>query len=440
LTPSADAPAAARSSRFERFASRSPVWALVMLAAISTCGFIDRIVMNVLVQPIKAEFQLTDTQIGLVAGLAFAVLYVVLGVWVARIAERRRRLTLIGIGALLWSVATAACGAATSFLTLTLARIGVGVGEAVGLPSSQSVVSDYFPKEKRATAMSVLLLAPPLGAFLGSAGGATIAQLYGWRAAFLIAAIPGVLLAALALLTVAEPPRGQHDRLGEAGDVVPPLRAVLARMWRRHAFRHLLAGSAVASLVGFGLNAFLAAFLFRRFGYSVAQAGVIAGLIASAPATLSVLGSGWLADRMARRDARSYGFIPGISLLAAAPIYMLAVTRESPAFAIGLLALAATVQYTYLAPSQGVFQNLMHPRMRATSTAVTGMIYALVGGGLGPLLVGALSDAFAPDATQAGSSAGLVTAMAVTSIGYLWAALHFLRATWRIREELELPL
>ena len=440
MTPSADAPAAARSSRFERFASRSPVWALVMLAAISTCGFIDRIVMNVLVQPIKAEFQLTDTQIGLVAGPAFALLYVVLGIWVARIAERRRRLTLIGIGTLLWSIATAACGAATSFLTLTLARIGVGVGEAVGLPSSQSVVSDYFPKEKRATAMSVLLLAPPLGAFLGSAGGATIAQLYGWRAAFLIAAIPGFLLAALALLTVAEPPRGQHDRLCEAGDVVPPLRAVLARMWRRHAFRHLLAGSAVASLVGFGLNAFLAAFLFRRFGYSVAQAGLIAGLIASAPATLSVLGSGWLADRMARRDARSYGFIPGISLLAAAPIYMLAVTRESPAFAIGLLALAATVQYTYLAPSQGVFQNLMHPRMRATSTAVTGMIYALVGGGLGPLLVGALSDAFAPDATQAGSSAGLVTAMAVTSIGYLWAALHFLRATWRIREELELPL
>jgi len=143
---------------------------------------------------------------------------------------------------------------------------------------------------------------------------------------------------------------------------------------------------------------------------------------------------------LARRDARSYGLIPGLSLLIAAPIYMLAVTRDSPGVAIGLLALAATVQYTYLAPSQGVFQNLMHPRMRATSTAVTGMIYALVGGGLGPLLVGALSDGFAPDATEAGSSAGLVTAMAVTSIGYLWAALHFLRATRSIREELELPL
>ena len=144
-----------------------PGWALFVLAAISTCGFIDRIVMNVLVQPIKAEFRLTDLQIGLVAGLAFALLNVLLGIWVARIAERRRRLTLIGIGTLLWSVATALCGAAASFASLALARVGVGVGEAVGLPASQSVISDYFPKEKRATAISVLLLAPPIRRMMG---------------------------------------------------------------------------------------------------------------------------------------------------------------------------------------------------------------------------------------------------------------------------------
>ena len=133
------------------------------------------------------------------------------------------------------------------------------------------MISDYFPKEKRATAISVLLLAPPIGAFLGSAGGALIAQAYGWRTAFVIASLPGFLLGLLALLTVAEPPRGQHDRLGAEGEIVPPLAAVLARMWRRHSFRHLLAGTTIASLVGFGLNAFLAAFLLRRFGYSVAN-------------------------------------------------------------------------------------------------------------------------------------------------------------------------
>jgi MFS family permease len=409
-----------------------------VLAAISTCGFIDRIIMNVLVQPIKAEFQLSDTEIGLVTGLAFAMLNVVLGIWVARIAERRRRITLIGIGTFFWSIATAACGTATSFVTLALARVGVGVGEAVGLPASQSVISDYFPRHKRTTAMAVLLLAPPLGAFLGSAGGATIAQAYGWRAAFVAASIPGFILALVVMLTVAEPPRGQHDDLED--ESVPPYRAVLARMWQRHAFRHLLAGSTIASMVGFGLNAFLAAFLFRKFGYSIRDAGIVAGLIASLPATLGVLGAGWLADRMARRDSRAYGTIPGVSLLLATPIYILAVTRESAPVAIGLLALAATVQYCYLAPSQGVFQNLMHPRMRASSYATVQIFYSIIGGGLGPLLVGGLSDHFAPDASPAGSSAGLSMALAVTAIFYLWAALHFFRARLRIREELNLPL
>lgn len=430
----------ARSGAPRALASHSPVWALAVLATINTCGFIDRIIMNVLVQPIKAEFQLTDTEIGLVTGLAFAVLNVVLGVWVARIAERRRRITLIGIGTFFWSLATAACGAATSFFTLALARIGVGVGEAVGLPSAQSVVSDYFPKEKRTTAISIMLLAPPLSAFIGSAGGATIAELWGWRMAFIAASIPGFILAALVLFTVAEPPRGQHDNLGAAGDDIPPLKAVLARMWTRKSFRHLLAGSTVASLVGFGLNSFLAAYLFRRFGYSVAEAGVIAGLIASVPATFGVLFPGWLADRMARTLPGAYGLIPGIAMIVVTPIYIFAVTRESAGAAIAFLAVSAVFQYAYLGPSQGVFQNLMHPRMRATSTAIIGVVYSLIGGGLGPLMVGALSDAFAAGTNPAASAAGLTTAMAVTPLGYLWAAAHLLRASRSLRYDLAQPL
>ena len=170
----------------------SPWLALILLTAISTVGFIDRIVMNVLAVPIQIEFELTDTQVGLLTGLAFAVLNVMLGIVVARYAERGRRLTLIAVGTLLWSLATAACGMVTSWVQLLLARIGVGVGEAVGLPATQSVISDYFPPERRATALSVLLLAPPIGAFLGSAGGSWIGQEYGWREAFFIATIPGL--------------------------------------------------------------------------------------------------------------------------------------------------------------------------------------------------------------------------------------------------------
>ena len=189
----------------------SPWLALGLLTAISTVGFIDRIVMNVLAVPIKTEFGLSDTQVGLLTGLAFSVLNASLGIVVARYAERGHRLSLIAIGTLLWSLATAACGFVVNFAQLLLARIGVGVGEAVGLPAAQSVLSDYFPPGKRATAMSVFLLAPPVGAFLGSAGGGWVAQEWGWQWAFFIASLPGLMLAALAWWLVLEPPRGRHD-------------------------------------------------------------------------------------------------------------------------------------------------------------------------------------------------------------------------------------
>jgi MFS family permease len=418
----------------------SPGWALAVLTMISTCGFIDRIIMNVLAQPIKEEFGLTDTQVGLLAGLAFALLYATFGIPVGRLAERRRRLSLIGTGTILWSIATALCGLASSFVALALARVGVGIGEAVGLPATQSVISDYFPKHRRTTAMSVLLLAPPIGALIGSAAGATIAQIYGWQAAFLAAALPGFLLALLLVLTVAEPPRGQHDDLGTAADQVPEFGAVLRRMWQRQSLRQVLAGSTVASMAGFGLNAFVAALLYRRFGFSIAEAGITAGLISAVPGIVSVFGGGWLSDRLARRDARSYGLVPGVSLLLAAPIYAFAVTRDTAPAAVALLLVAGVVQYSYLGPSQGLLQNMMHPRMRASSYAVMGLVYALVGSGLGPVVVGMLSDSFGSDASAAESARGLTIAMALTPLFYVWAALHFLWSTRRLREELALPL
>src|SRR6478752_5841439 len=219
----------------------SPWLALVLLTAISTVGFIDRIVMNVLAVPIKAEFGLSDTQVGLLTGLAFSVLNATLGIVVARHAERGHRLTLIAVGTLAWSLATAACGVVTNFAQLLLARIGVGVGEAVGLPAAQSVLSDYFPPEKRATAMSVFLLAPPIGAFLGSAGGGWVGQEFGWRTVFFIATVPGVLLALAAWAWIAEPPRGRHDL--ERDGTVPSIGAVLRRLLGLRSARQLLLGS-----------------------------------------------------------------------------------------------------------------------------------------------------------------------------------------------------
>lgn len=409
----------------------SPWLALVLLTAISTVGFIDRIVMNVLAVPIQAEFELSDTQVGLLTGLAFAVLNVALGIVVARYAERGRRLSLIAVGTLLWSLATAACGMATTWLNLLLARIGVGVGEAVGLPATQSVISDYFPPERRATALGIFLLAPPIGAFLGSAGGSWVGQEYGWREAFFIATVPGLVLALAAWALIAEPPRGRHD--AGAGDEVPSLGAVFERLVGLKSARQLLAGSTLASMVGFGLNSFMAFLLVRKFEFSLAEAGLFAGLLASLPGAISVVAGGRLADRFGAGNPAAYAMIPGVCLLIAAPIYMFAITRDDVQLLLGLVFLAALFQYTYLGVTFGVFQNLLHPRMRATGSALLNTVYGLIGQGLGPLLVGWMSDKLAPGN---GAGDGLAFAMAITAAIYLWAATHYLLAAPHLRGDL----
>jgi len=423
--------------RLSEMRRSSPRLALVVLTAIGIVGFVDRIIMNVLVEPIKADFGLTDTQIGLVNGLAFAVLNVVLGLAMARVAERTRRLTLISFGTLFWSIATAATGLATSFGQLLAARIGVGVGEAVGLPSTSSVISDYFPPEKRASAISISMLSPPIGAFLGAAGGSLIANSYGWQKALFCAAVPGLILAIVLHLFVEEPPRGQHDAVAQT-DEVPPMRKVIGRYLRWPTMRHMLIGSAIASLVGFGLNAFFAAYLARRFGFTLVEAGLTSGIVAALPAAVSVVISGMLADRWGQRDKRSYALIPAISLTLTTPLYLFAISRETAAVAITLVGIAALVQYCYLGTTFSTFQNMLHPRMRATGSAFTNLIYSLVGGGLGPVLLGALSDYFTRTAPTPGE--GLAMAMGAASLLYIWAAIHYWLAVRHIRADLARPI
>ncbi len=409
----------------------APWLALTLLMAIATVGFIVRIVMNVLAVPVQAEFGISDTQVGLLTGLAFALLNVTLGIAVARYAERGHRLSLIAVGTLLWSLATAACGFVTNFTQLLLARVGVGVGEAVGLPSNQSVLGDYFPPEKRATALSVLMLSPPIGAFLGGAGGGWIGQEFGWRNAFLIATVPGALLAVAAWLLSAEPPRGRYDR--EASADVPSFTSVLKRLVGLTSARHLLAGSTLASLVGFGLNGFITFLLVRKFAMSLAEAAFYAALLGSLPGAIAVFAGGRLADSFGGSRPWLYAAIPGFSLLFAAPLYVFGITRDSAALLLLVVFVAALFQYTYLGVTYGVFQNLLHSRMRATGSAVLNAIYTLIGQGLGALLVGWLSDRLAPGY---GSADGLAYAMAITAGIYLWAAAHYLVAARHVGPDL----
>ena len=409
---------------------KSPWLALVILASIGTVGFIDRIVVNVLVEPVKAEFSLSDTQVSFM-GLAFTALYIVVGLFIARLAERRRRLTLISIGTLIWSAATAICGLAGSWVQLLVARMGVGFGEAVGLPGNQSVVADYFPANKRATAMSVLLLAPPVGAFIGFVGGGWIAQEYDWRFTFLIAAIPGFFLAALAYIFIAEPPRGQHDK--GASETVPPISAVVKRLFALSSARNFVIGSTLAATLGFGLNYFFTSLMIREFEVSLAEAGLYSGLIASAPAALSVMLSGILGDKLGSKNPAFYALIPGICLLIGGPIYVLGITREGLGLLLALVSVATFLNFGYLGITFASLQNLMHPRMRATASAILNTVYGIAGG-LGPVALGWLSDTMA---VTHGSARGLMLAMAIGGALYVVAAIFYLLASRSYAEDLE---
>lgn len=400
----------------------SPMWALIILTAISTIGFIDRIVVNVLVEPVKTEFGLSDTQVSYM-GVAFTLLNIGVGLIIARYAERTRRLTLISIGALLWSAATAACGMAASWVQLLTARMGVGLGEAIGLPSLQSVVSDYFPANKRGLAISILMLAPPIGALIGFVGGGWIAQNFDWRFTFLIVAVPGVFLAGIAWFFVSEPKRGQHDK--GASDNVPPVSAVLRRLFMLKSARHLVIGSAFAAMLGFGLNYFFTSMMIRNFGLNIGEAGLYTGIIASLPAAISVVGSGWLGDKLGAKNPAFYALIPAVCLVIGGPIYALAITREDLGALLGLVAIATFLNFGYLGITYASLQNLMHPRMRATASAVLNVVYGIASA-LGPVLLGMLSDTMS---LSYGASQGLTIAMAITGGLYFWAGLHYFWAS-----------
>lgn len=399
----------------------SPWLALAILTGIATVGFVDRIVVNVLVEPLKAEFDLTDTQVSLL-GFAFAALNIGFAIVVARFAERVRRLTLISAGTMIWSIATAACGWAMSWPQLLIARMGVGLGEAIGLPGNQSVIADYFPANKRGLAISCLLLAPPVGAFIGFVGGGWIAQNYDWRFTFFIAAIPGVILSILAWMFVAEPPRGRHDP--GAGDEVPPIGRVVRRLFLLPSARNLVIGSTLAATLGFGINYFFTALMMRQFALPIGQAGLYAGVIASLPAAISVVLSGWLGDRFGEKHPAAYALVPGIALLIGGPLYAFAITREDLAVLLALVAVSTLFMFGYLGITFATLQNLMHPRMRATASALLGAVYGIASG-IGPLVVGYLSDNFAP---EYGAGQGLVYAMALSALAYLWAGAHYLLA------------
>lgn len=397
-----------------------PRLTLALLTLIYVVNFVDRQLVGIVGQPMKAELALSDKQLGLLGGLAFALFYTVLGLPIARAADRRSRVGIIAISLALWSAMTALCGMAGSFAQLLAARVGVGVGEAGCVPASQSLVADLTPPEKRATALSILSLGIPAGMLIGAVAGGWIAQTLGWRMAFIALGLPGILLAGIAALVLREP-----ERATPAADA-PPMIAVARTLPRRPAFLHMAAGATLASFAGYGLTSFAVPLAVRRFDLPLGVAATGYGLVAGLGIGIGIGGGGWLADRIGRRRPGAPGLVAAAGVIVAAILFQLALSQPSAWLlaATGLVPLFGA--HLYFGPTYGVTANSVGPRERATAVAILLMAMNAIGLGLGPLAVGALSDHFA--ATGLSSGAALTKALRLDLIVYVWAAAHFLLA------------
>ena len=439
-------------------------YALLILVAVYTSNFIDRQIIGTLAQAIKVDLKLTDLQIGALSGIAFALLYSILGVPIARVAERAKRTTIIAISIALWSGFTAACGLATSFLQLFLTRVGVGIGEAGCSPPAQSLISDYFSPRSRATALGIYSLGIPLGSLFGALLGGKIAQMWGWRDAFFIVGLPGLILAILVKFTVKEPPRGAYDA-APADTKAPSLAAVFKMLFAAKSFPNLAIGATLGSMAGYGIAFFAVPFLLRGpFHLDLAQAGAAFGIVGGLAAAVGVFLGGAVTDLIGRLSRTGYAVIPAIGFLGCAPLYVWAF-QQTDLVTLGTFAIAPLIlQYLYLGPTFALTHNFVEPRMRATATALLFLPINLIGLGVGPPLVGWLSDTIAQrhfthegvfkalcpgGAAAKGADAALAGAchaasfdglrwavILVAGVVFAWAGLHYLLAARTVRKDL----
>jgi MFS family permease len=405
-------------------------WALGLLTVAFGLNLLDRQIINILAEPIKRDLGLNDAQLGALTGLSFALLYSVAALPIARLADRGNRVRTVGIAVLCWSVFTAACGAAGSFIQLLLLRVGVGVGEAGCAPPSQSLIADQTPPNKRSAALSIFAIGAPIGASVGLILGGVLAGEIGWRWTMVAAGAPGLVIGALVLLTLRDPRNSQPAAI----DTTPPLSAVLSQLLSSKAFPLVALGCATLSFVNYASMAFAASFYLRVHGDGLASLGaelglppiaVIGfglGLLGGAGGTLGAIIGGRLGDGLSANDIRWLVRIPAIGSLLCATGYLFMFTVGDVRASLGLFFVAAFFSNLWSGPGTLAMQRLTFARSRATALAVSLFINSLIGLGLGPLVVGAMSDALAP---QLGSGEGLRVAILIGLIaGVLSSALY----------------
>ena len=406
-------------------------YALGVLVVVYTFNFIDRQILSILLEPIKQDLGLSDSALGMLTGFAFALFYATLGIPIARFADRSNRRNLIAWALAIWSAMTAVSGLAQNFWHLLLARIGVGVGEAGCSPPAHSMLADYFPTENRATALGIYSLGIPFGILFGFIAGGWLNEFFGWRVAFFIVGVPGLLLAILVRFTLREPPRGMAE--GRVADEEQPtIMETFRFLWSKRSFRHMAVGGGLTAFVGYGVITWVPSFLIRSYGMNTGDVGTYLGLILGIPGGIGIALGGYLADRYGARDTRWYLWIVSVALIASTPLFF-GVYLSSTAFAsLMFLILPILLGNFYQATTFSQTQGLVSLRMRSVAAAVLLFILNMIGLGAGPQAVGILSDVLQPSY----GDESLRYALLILSTVQIWAAYHYYQAGKSLKDDL----
>ena len=402
---------------------------LAILGAVFAVNYMDRQILALLIEPIRYDLHLSDTQAGTLYGFAFALFYSTLGIPIASLADRSSRVRIIAGSLALFSVMTAVCGMAVSFWQLLLARVGVAVGEAGTNPPSHSIIADLYPVERRSTAMALFSLGPHAGILLGFAVGGLSAQWLGWRLTFVAAGVFGLVLLPVALFVLTEPAREPLASVQAAGgSVVVTVKA----LWRHRSLRHLFAAVSVSSIAVAVTTGWLPSFLIRSHRFSVASAGLLLALILGVVGAAGTLLSGVLADRLGKRNPGARLHCVAVGSLVAIVAWAIVLGSEQPPLMITGLMIGGALVAFHLGPSFAMVQTLAPPGSRALAASLLLFVGNLVGVGIGPLAVGALSDVLV---ARYGVDSLRIAMLLVLPV-YLWAACHYFAAAKTVASDM----
>jgi predicted MFS family arabinose efflux permease len=397
-------------------------YALIMLTIAYTFNFIDRQILVILQEPIKADMGLSDAQLGLLSGFSFALVYITAGIPIAYWADRGNRRNIVALAVTVWSGMTALSGFAQNYSQLLLARIGVGIGEAGGSPPAHAMISDYYPPEQRATALSIYSTGVHIGVLVGFLAGGFISQMLGWRAAFMAVGLPGVIFAIIFFLTVQEPERGRWESSAQS-EYKPTLGTTFRVLARYRSFWYLAAGAGLTAFAGYGNGNFTPSFLMRSHGLEVANVGILLAIFGGGGGMLGTLLGGYLADRIGATDKRWYFWIPAIAGAIALPLSFPYLLLENTTIVIGLLFIVTILINTYLGPCLAISHTLVPPAMRAMTSAILFFVLNLIGLGMGPLTAGLLSDFLSASYGEDGLRYAMIIVGMISSLGILMFVL-----------------